>query len=112
MTSRRPLSRVFGRLLVLAGLTLLVLLPTAAAAQEDNYPVTSTSTSKVCDPNDPGSNAEVCGTVVTVSGGGSTLPFTGGDVALLTVLGLGAAGAGIGLVWFGRRSESTSDSTA
>jgi hypothetical protein len=102
---------MFGRLMVLAGLTLLVLLPTAAAAQEDNYPVTSTSTSRTCDPNDP-SSAEVCGTVVTVSQGGATLPFTGGDVALLTVLGLGAAGAGIGLVWFGRRSEATSDSTA
>ena len=89
----------------------MVLLPTAAAAQEDNYPVTTKSTTPTCDPNDP-SDAEVCGTVVTVSQGGSTLPFTGGDVALLTVLGLGAAGAGIGLVWFGRRTESTSDSTA
>jgi hypothetical protein len=89
---------------------LLVLLPTAAAAQ-DNYPVTSTSTTTSCE--DPGADPAVCGTVVTdPSGSSSTLPFTGGDVALLTVLGLGAAGAGISLVWFGRRSEATSDSSA
>jgi len=101
----RPLMRWLGSLMLLAGVAVFVLLPSAAGAQEDNYPVTSTSTTNPCvDSN----GANVCGTVVTVPRGSSAeLPFTGGDVALLTVLGLAAAGAGAGLVWFGRRSDST-----
>jgi len=100
----RPHLRWVGSLLLLAGMALFVLLPTAAGAQEDNYPVTSTSQSNQCiDSN----GADVCGTVVTVPRGSSEeLPFTGGDVALLTILGLGIAGAGAGLIWFGRRSDS------
>ena len=101
----RPLMRWLGSLMLLVGVAVFVLLPTAAGAQEDNYPVTSTSTVQDCvDSN----GADVCGTVVTVPRGDeATLPFTGGDVALLTVLGLAAAGAGVGLVWFGRRSDAT-----
>ena len=96
--------------MLLAGVTVFVLLPSAAGAQEDNYPVTSTTTVTECI---PGVNAEVCGTVVTVpTGSQAELPFTGGDVALLTVLGLAAAGAGAGLLWFGKRSTSNSNSTA
>lgn len=101
----RPHLRWLGFLVLLAGMGLIMLLPAAAGAQEDNYPVTSTSQTNSCiDSN----GADVCGTVVTVPRGSSEeLPFTGGDVALLTVLGLGVAGAGAGLVWFGRRSDST-----
>jgi hypothetical protein len=90
--------------MLLAGVTVFVLLPSAAGAQEDNYPVTSTSTTNPCvDSN----GASVCGTVVTVpQESQATLPFTGGDVALLTVLGLAAAAAGAGLVWYGRRSDA------
>jgi hypothetical protein len=91
--------------MLLVGVAIFVLLPTAAGAQEDNYPVTSTSTTTECVPGD---GTEVCGTVVTVPRGNeASLPFTGGDVALLTVLGLAAAAAGVGLVWFGRRSDAT-----
>jgi hypothetical protein len=95
--------RWLGRLLLLAGVLVIVLLPTAAMAQEGNYPPTTVTTHQCV----PGDNTEVCGTVVTVPQGGSQLPFTGGNVAMLTVLGLAAAAAGVGLVWVGRRSDST-----
>ena len=100
----RPHLRWLGSLLLVVGIAVCVLLPTAAGAQEDNYPVTTVTRSSCIDSN----GADVCGTSVTVpSGCGESLPFTGGDVALLTILGLGVAGAGAGLVWFGRRSDST-----
>lgn len=90
---------------MLAGLLVIVMLPTAAVAQEGDYPTPSTTvTTKRCVPGD---NTEVCGTVVTVPRGNSSLPFTGGNVAMLTVLGLAVAAAGAGLVWVGRRSDST-----
>ena len=99
----RPHLRWLGSLMLLAGIAVFVLLPTAAGAQEDNYPVTTVTTNRCVDSN----GADVCGTSVTVpSGSQESLPFTGGDVALLTVLGLGVAGAGAGLVWFGRRADS------
>lgn len=104
--SRGPQTRWLGRLLLLAGLLVIVMLPTAAVAQEGDYPTPSTTvTTKQCVPGD---NTEVCGTVVTVPRGSSSLPFTGGNVAmLLTALGLAVAAAGAGLVWVGRRSDST-----
>lgn len=103
--SRRRHTRWLGRLLLLAGLLVIVMLPTAAVAQEGDYPTPSTTvTTKQCVPGD---NTEVCGTVVTVPRGNSSLPFTGGNVAMLTVLGLAVAAAGAGLVWVGRRSDST-----
>ena len=74
---------------------------TVAWAQTGNgdYPVDSTSTTQTC---------QNCATSTTISvKGESTLPFTGGDVALVTVLGLAAAGSGAFLVWLGRRSTST-----
>ena len=104
--SGRPHLRWLCRLVLMAGLTIFVLLPTAAWAQSSgDYPPSTTVTTK----HDPcvGSNgASVCGTAVTVPRGGSALPFTGGDVALLTVLGLGAAAGGVGLVLVSRRTRS------
>lgn len=97
-------SRWLGRLLLLGGLMLFVLLPGVAAAQEGDYPPSTTVTTSGCE-TDPSSS--VCGTQVTVSQGSSSLPFTGGDVALLTILGLVVVGAGAGLVWVGRRSDAT-----
>ena len=91
--------------MLLAGLLVIVMLPTAAMAQEDQYPTPSTTvTTHQCESGN--SNSEVCGTVVTVPRGSSSLPFTGENVALLTVLGLVAAAAGVGLVWVGRRPDS------
>lgn len=86
----------------------LVLLPGMAAAQD--YPADTTVTTSGCENQYPPS--AVCGTQVTVSQGGSSLPFTGGDVALMTVIGLVVVGAGAGLVWVGRRSDARSDATA
>jgi hypothetical protein len=103
--SRRPQARWLGRLLVLGGLLLIVMLPTAAMAQEDEYPTPSTTvTTTQCEAGD---NTEVCGTAVTVPDDPGSLPFTGGNVAMLTVLGIAVAAAGAGLVWVGRRSNST-----
>jgi hypothetical protein len=99
---QRSRMRWLGRLLLLAGVALFVLLPVAAWA--DDYPVTSTSTTSAC--QDVNGN-QVCDTVVTVPNGNKQfLPFTGGDVALLTVLGLAATGAGTGLVMAGRRRSA------
>ncbi len=102
--SRRPQKRWLGRLLLVAGMLMLVMLPTAAMAQEDQYPTASTTiTTTQCL---AGNGSEVCGTAVTVPRDPGSLPFTGGNVALLTVLGLAAAAAGVGLVWVGKRSDS------
>lgn len=38
----------------------------------------------------------------------STLPFTGADVALMSVVGIGALGAGVGFITVGRRRRSAS----
>ena len=100
---QRPRSGWLGRLLVLVGMALFVLLPAAAGASD--YPVTSTSTTGQCQTS--GDN-EVCDTVVTTPKPHEFLAFTGGDVALLTVLGLVATGAGTGLVLAGRRSAARS----
>jgi hypothetical protein len=104
MSQLRP-RRLLARLLLLVGVLVLIALPGYAAAQEGDYPPSTTVTTSGCE-TDPSSS--VCGTNVTTPRGGSTtLPFTGGDVALLTVVGLIVVGAGVGLVWIGRRSEAT-----
>ena len=80
----------------MAGVLLMVLVPTAAMA-DSNYPPSTTVTTTQC---------HVCRTVVTVPKSGGSLPFTGGNIALLTALGLGVVAFGVGLVWLGRRSDS------
>jgi hypothetical protein len=88
--------------LIATGLMLCLLVPTAAAgAQSDeDYPITTTT--------DPGvTTTSVGGTIVTrPPDDPGSLPFTGGDTALLVALGLGAALGGVALVWFGRRSDA------
>ena len=81
-----------------------------AAAQTTNdttYPTVSTTPT-----TDPCTTPGVCGTsgtVVNVGGArASSLPFTGGDVALLTVLGLAALGSGVAIVVFSRRRSTSS----
>jgi hypothetical protein len=95
--------RWLGRLLVLAGAMVIVLLPGIAMAQEGDYPPSTTVTTTQCE---AGNGSEVCGTGVTVPQDPGSLPFTGGNVALLTAAGLVVVGAGVGLVLVGRRSES------
>jgi hypothetical protein len=112
--SQRPHTRWLWRLVLTAGLALVVLLPGVAAAQEGDYPPsTIPATLARCT---AGTNASVCGTSAaasgqaTASGQAESLPFTGGDVALLTVLGLGAAAGGVALVWIGRRRSGSAAS--
>jgi hypothetical protein len=96
------------RLMAVAAIGLAVLVPGVAWAQEGDYPPSTTSTTSECTVID---GAVVCGTVVTVPievKGTATLPFTGGNAALLTGLGLVAVGAGVGLVLVGKRSASAS----
>lgn len=76
-----------------------------AAAQTTNdttYPTVSTTPT-----TDPCTTPGVCGTVSNVGGArASSLPFTGGDVALLTVLGIAAVGSGVAIVLFSRRRST------
>ncbi len=110
MVKGRPMRWVL-RLMAVAAISLAVLVPGLAWAQEGDYPPSTTSTTSECTVV---GGAVVCGTVVTVpssievKGETATLPFTGGNAALLTGLGLVALGAGVGLVFVGRRSASTS----
>ena len=100
MATRSKAPRLARLALLIVVLVAFVAPATAAWAQTGDYPA-STSTTNPC--NDGG-----CSTTTTIQvKGASTLPFTGGNVALLTVLGLGAAGAGVALVVLGRRSKST-----
>jgi hypothetical protein len=83
-------------------LALGVVAPATAWAQDNYPPSTTVTTGSNCGT----SNADpaVCGTGVGgSSASNSSLPFTGGDVALMTVLGVAAAGGGVGLVMLGRR---------
>jgi hypothetical protein len=104
--------RWVGRCVLLVGLALFVVLPVAAGAQDDgNYVPSTTVTTDPCTGGTSHGNAAVCGTAVTqVRGVSTSLPFTGGSAALLTVVGLAVAGAGVGLVMIGRRSASSTTS--
>jgi hypothetical protein len=87
------------RLLALLGLMVALSAPATMAWAQD-YPASTTVTT------DPCTNGR-CGTTPTIEvRGSSTLPFTGGDVALVAALGAAAAGVGVVLVLAGRRSSS------
>ncbi len=86
---------------LLSVVMLVLALSGIAAAQADGetYPTITT---------DPPTS--VGGSKVTVARGGtasSKLPFTGGDVALLTVLGVAAVGSGAAIVVFTRRRSTS-----
>jgi len=99
--------RGLGLLVLVVALVLTAGIGVAVAQTtgDTSYPTVSTTpTTDPCVEN-PG----LCGTAV-VGGArvsGSSLPFTGGDVALLTVLGLGAVGGGVAIVVLSRRRSST-----
>jgi len=94
-------SRHLLRLVLLVSATVFVLLPVAAFAQNDGgtgaYPTTPTTPT-----------TEVQDTVVTraVDPDGTSLPFTGGDVALLSLLGVVAVASGGAILLFTRRRSS------
>jgi len=99
-------------LLVFAVAMVLTVGVGVAAAQTTNdttYPTVSTPTTT--DPCVSTNGASVCGTAVSVPRVGGvaasrSLPFTGGDVALLTVLGLAAVGSGVAIVVLTRRRST------
>lgn len=87
---------------LLGGVALVWLVPTGAGAQttSPNYPVTTTATTSPC----TSTTGSVCGTAPPqVAAAGTSLPFTGGNVALVTILGLVIVAAGVVLVRLGRR---------
>jgi hypothetical protein len=82
---------------------LMVPAATAGAQSDEDYPITTTT-----DPST--TTTTVGGTIVTRppdDPGSESLPFTGGDTALLVALGLAAALGGFALVWLGRRSDAS-----
>ena len=96
------------RFLAAATVTGAVMLPTVALAQDDSYP-TPTTTPTV-DTTTPSGDQVVPGGSTTSEqvggeqvGGGGALPVTGGQIAGLTLIGLGITGAGVVMVRLGRR---------
>ena len=90
--------RLFAAATVAAG----VMLPVVAVAPEggDEYP-TPSSTPTVPSTASPATAGGASTT--TVSSGGGSLPVTGGQIAGLTLIGLGITGAGVVMVRLGRR---------
>lgn len=95
---KRRIWKLLGAAAVVGG----VMAPTAALAEGD-YPTP---------PSTPTASAEQQGRVSgaqasrSESSGGSTLPFTGGEIAALALAGAGVTGAGVVLVGFGRRHRA------
>jgi hypothetical protein len=100
--------RVLGLLLVVVVAMVLTVGVGVAAAQttgDTTYPTVSTT--PTTDPCVTSSGASVCGTArVGGVSASRSLPFTGGDVALLTILGLAAVGSGAAIVVFSRRRST------
>ena len=107
--------RWISRLVVIAGLSLLVLAPAAAFAQTSgpDYPTPSVSTTTdPCPPTGtvaPGiCNVSVKAAQAATSSSSGSLPFTGANIALLVGLGLVAVAGGVVLVRIGRRADASS----
>jgi hypothetical protein len=86
------------RVAAASGIVLGVLVPTTAAFAAD-YPSGGTTPP----PTDPGSQVAAS----TATNHSSTLPFTGGDVAGLAVIGAGAALAGVVMVRQSKKHRAT-----
>ncbi|HEY3725333.1 MAG TPA: hypothetical protein VGN59_18410 [Acidimicrobiia bacterium] len=88
------------RVAAASGIVLGVLVPTTAAfAAGDSYPSGNTTPPAT----DPGSQVAAN----TATNNTSTLPFTGGDVAGLAVIGAGAALAGVVMVRQSKKHRAT-----
>jgi hypothetical protein len=87
----------FWRFLGAAAIVAGVLAPTAAVAQ-DYPPGSNTPTATTVAGNRAGNTQ-----TTSTASRGSSLPFTGGEIAALTLVGAGVAGAGVVLVGLGRR---------
>jgi hypothetical protein len=106
MTTTSKFTRRALRLLAAGTVAAGVSLPAVAMAQQggDEYP-TPSSTPEV--PSTVPETAVPGGTSTSVErgadGGGGSLPVTGGQIAGLTLIGLGITGAGVVMVRLGRR---------
>jgi LPXTG-motif cell wall-anchored protein len=82
----------------------------AQTTNDTTYPTVSTSSTTDPCVTTTSANCGTSATVPQVAGvsASRTLPFTGGNVALLTVLGVAAIGSGLAIVLFTRRRRSTS----
>ena len=87
------------QLLVAAIVGIGAMLPVVALAQEDPYPTVPTNP-PVATTITPGGTST---SIDTGGGGGEFLPVTGGQIAGLTLIGLGVTGAGFVMVKLGRR---------
>lgn len=88
----------------LAGATLA--LPVTAAVASP-HGTTCDSYSKTCAQVKPAHYVKPAAVINQNFDSPSTLPFTGADVAAMTIVGLGALGVGSGLVISGRRRRSS-----
>ena len=104
----RSATRWFVLCALLGGVAAVWLVPTVAGAQTSpNYPVTTTATTSPCTTTTPGG---VCADGPSPPNGAvetTSLAFTGGDLALVTILGLVIVGAGVVLVRLGRRRSGS-----
>jgi hypothetical protein len=99
----RPLMGRLAAIALFVGLGLAILAP-AASAQV--YPNPSTPTTPSCStyPQPSGCSTNVGGTSTTQS---SSLPFTGGNIALLTAIGAIVVTGGVSLIVYSRRRSAT-----
>ncbi len=96
MSKQRKFASRALRVVAVSGISLFAIAPTAAHAA-CAYPGTNCTPT---DPTDPGSKTVVQGATAAKS---STLPFTGGDVTGLALIGVGAVAAGTVFVRQSRR---------
>lgn len=104
MSSRRTITQRALRLVAAGAVVAGVMLPAAAVAQQDPVYPTPSSTPEVTNPPRGSSGSS---TSIDVSSSQETLPFTGGEIAGLTMIGLGVTGAGVAMVRIGRRRATT-----
>ncbi|MGH9048252.1 MAG: hypothetical protein ACRDY4_00815 [Acidimicrobiia bacterium] len=103
--SRRTITQRALRLIAAGAVVTGVMLPAAALAQQDPVYPTPSSTPEVTNP--PAVAGGGASTSVEPVGARETLPFTGGEIAGLTLIGLGVTGAGVAMVRIGRRRATT-----
>jgi hypothetical protein len=102
MSSMSKIRKRSLRLLAAGTVAAGVMLPAVALAQDDTYP-TPTTTPTVETTTPSGQQVTTGGATTSVDAGGGALPVTGGQIAGLTLIGLGITGAGVVMVRLGRR---------
>lgn len=98
----RTITKRVLRLLAIGAIVAGVMVPVAAAAQQDPVYPTPTSAPEVRRPPTP--DGAVTARPVPVSR--DRLPVTGGQIAGLALIGLGVTGAGVAMVRVGRQRRA------